>query len=67
MTSYEEMLEYVLDMGRECECCKYTGICRGITIGPRGPLFPPCSDKDFNELLVADRVIEIYKEDHAND
>lgn len=66
MPSYEEMMEYVLDTGRECECCICNGWCTGIVMGPSGPIFPPCSDKDFNELLEPEQVKDIYKEDHAD-
>lgn len=66
MPSYEEMMDYVLDAGRECECCKFTGMCDGITRGPNGPIFPPCSRKDFSELLIASQVARIYKEANAN-
>lgn len=67
MPSYEEMMEYVLDAGRECECCNFTGVCSGITRGPEGPIFPPCSYKDFDKILVADQVERIYREAHTND
>lgn len=67
MPSYEEMMEYVLDTGRECDCCTCGDFCKGITLGPNGPLFPPCSSRDFNELLIQERVEELYKEDHADD
>lgn len=67
MPSYEDMMEYVLDMGRECECCSCAGWCAGLTLGPSGPQFPPCASKDFSELLIAEQVMHIYKEDHDND
>ena len=66
MPSYEEMMEYVLDVGAECECCTCRGFCKGITLGPNGPIFPPCSDHDFGELLVHELVEDKYKEDHAD-
>ncbi len=67
MPTYDEMLEYVLDAGKECECCVCGDWCKGITMGPNGPLFPPCSSKDFRELLDADCVANVYQEDHADD
>lgn len=67
MPSYEEMLEYVLDTGKECNCCMHGDWCTGIICGPNGPVFPQCSYKDFNSLLIQERVESIYKEDHTDD
>lgn len=67
MPSYEEMLEYVLDMGKECECCPMATLgCHGITHGPNGPIFPKCSDMDMKDLLQQDWVERVYEEDHAD-
>lgn len=66
MPSYEQMMEYVLDAGRECECCVCRGFCHGIVLGPDGPVFPPCSDHDFGELLDNKLVEQIYQEDHVD-
>lgn len=60
-----DMLEYVLDAGRECECCPLSGLgCKGLTFGPNGPIFPKCADNDFADLLIPEEVERIYKEDH---
>lgn len=67
LPSYVDMMEYVLDIGRECDCCKCGDWCTGIICGPNGPIFPACSSKDFSELLIQERVEELYKEDHADD
>lgn len=68
MPSYEEMMESVLDAGRECECCSMAALgCQGIIMGPKGPMFPACSSKDFSELLVPCEVERVYKEANAHD
>lgn len=65
--TYEQMMDYVLDIGRECDCCSAAAEgCTGMTLGPNGPVYPPCSSKPFEELLIYDDVIQIYKEDHDN-
>ena len=62
---YEEMLEYILDEGKECECCKFKETCKGIVVMPDGKtMFPACSRKDFIDLLSPHQVRKIYKEDH---
>lgn len=64
---YEEMLEYILDEGRECDCCKFRETCKGIVVIPGGEtLFPACSRKDFVELLSPRMVRKIYREGHDN-
>lgn len=66
--SYEEMMEYVLDEGRECECCKEQRKCKGIICTPKGEmLFPACSTTDFSDLLLPRQVGIIYREGHANE
>jgi hypothetical protein len=65
---YDDMVEYILDAGKECDCCKHRETCRGIVVKPNGEtLFPACSYKDFLELLSPYMVRKIYKEDHPND
>lgn len=65
--TYEQALEYVVDIGRECDCCSAAAEgCTGITCGPNGPIYPPCSKQPFEELLDVDKAMQIYKEDHDN-
>lgn len=65
---YEDMVEYILDEGKECDCCKHREKCKGIVVRPNGEtLFPACSYNDFSELLSDRMVRRIYKEDHTND
>lgn len=66
MPSYDEMLEYILDNGLECKCCTCNGWCTGIKMTPSGPSFPPCSDKDFGDLLVPHMLRQVYMEAHNN-
>lgn len=64
---YEELLEYILDAGKECECCKHKDVCKGIVVMPDGQtMFPACSRVDFIDLLSPRLVRKIYKEDHNN-
>ena len=67
MPTYDEMMDYILDQGLECKCCKHRQYCTGIRQGPNGPIFPVCSEQDFNELLIHQDVERIYKEAHAHD
>ena len=63
---YDDMREYVLDAGKECDCCKMRDKCKGIVVLPNGEtLFPACSYKDFSELLTERLIRKVYKEDHA--
>lgn len=61
---YEEMVEYILDAGKECSCCTLKEKCRGIVQHPTHPEFPECSRKDFMDLLGHRMVRKVYKEDH---
>lgn len=64
---YEEMLEYILDEGKECDCCKLKETCKGIVVMPNNEtLFPACSHKDFTDLLSPHMVRKIYRKEHAN-
>lgn len=65
MPTYDELLEYILDNGLECRCCKHSQNCRGVSLGPNGPIFPPCSDHDFKDLLIPHKIRQVYVEEHG--
>jgi hypothetical protein len=60
----EDLIEYVLDQGRECECCRAKSKCDWILLvdGHKDP--PECTKRDFSELLSPRLAAKIYKEDH---
>lgn len=41
-----EKYEAILDRDDTCAICHFSDICKGLTSGPSGPLYPPCSDKE---------------------
>lgn len=34
-----------------CNYCRYCGECNGLTLGPNGPIYPPCADPSENDYL----------------
>lgn len=38
------MLDIISENGTLCLVCKYFSDCNGLTLGPNGPIYPPCSD-----------------------
>lgn len=34
-----------------CEYCIYNDKCNGLHLGPNGPVYPPCCDRDIEGLL----------------
>lgn len=63
MAELEDMIQVILENGRECDVCIYRNRCpKGVSGGPRGPMYPPCSDGDYERLADEDRVNEVYAE-----
>lgn len=60
---YEKRLEYILDNGLECRCCVLQGECDGkVKQTPSGPVLPACGERDFSELLIREKVHQVYRE-----
>lgn len=60
---FERMLNVVADHERLCDACRYQhGYCAGFAMGPNGPLYPPCADKNPENYVDEDLLQEIYRE-----
>ena len=59
-----KMLETVDDHERRCDACKHQndGCAGGVTGGPNGPIYPPCSDLGPEEYIDEDLLKEVYDE-----
>ena len=59
-TTYEEAWEKLsqLDGDELCRYCKYELDCSGgVSGGPNGPIYPPCSDGDIESVIDIDDYI----------
>jgi hypothetical protein len=60
---YEKRLEYILDHGLECRCCPLHKECDGkVKQTPSGPVLPACGERDFSEILIREKVNDVYRE-----
>lgn len=41
-----------------CNYCIYGGECTGATLGPDGPIEPPCTGCDIEDLLDFDAILQ---------
>lgn len=41
-----------------CEYCIYNDKCNGLHLGPKGPVYPPCCDRDIENILMLDLLIK---------
>ena len=63
MNSTDYMVQKIFDCERHCDICIYRHDCRGgVTSGPNGPIYPPCSDKIFDLWADDDLIEEVYNE-----
>lgn len=46
-----------------CNYCRYRNACNGLTLGPNGPIYPPCADLNTNVYMD----YELFKEDYLNE
>lgn len=60
---YEKRLEYILDHGLECKCCPLHKECDGrVKHTPSGPVLPACGERDFKDILIREKVNEVFRE-----
>ena len=64
MTAIEYMIDKICDCEKQCSICIYRheDCDGGIRGGPRGPIYPPCADKDFSLWADMDLIEEVYTE-----
>ena len=63
MATFDEMAEYVENNGNICNACSFQieGCDGGVRGSPSGPIYPPCADTDYKDLLNEERLIEEYE------
>ena len=60
---FRKMLEAVIEQDRLCDVCRFQHDgCGGLTLGPNGPIYPPCSDSDPENYVDEDFLREVYEE-----
>lgn len=61
--SLETAIDILLEHEQICSVCKYEGDCSGgVSGGPSGPIYPPCSDGDYEALIYEEDAIELAEE-----
>lgn len=63
MATFVETIEYVEKKGEICNACPYQvdGCDGGVRGSPNGPIYPPCADIEYEDLLDIDRLVAEYE------
>ena len=63
MATFEEMADFVEENGNICNACQYQsdGCDGGVHCGPNGPIYPPCTDTDYEDFLDQELLTEEYE------
>lgn len=61
--TFQQAIDVLLEHEQVCSVCRYESDCRGgVHGGPNGPIFPPCCDAGYEQLLYEDDAIELAEE-----
>lgn len=41
-----------------CTYCLYSDECHGMSLGPNGPIYPPCCSKNIEDLLDTEAILD---------
>lgn len=64
MPDFQKMFDAISDHDMVCEVCIYQGMgCTGgVSGGPNGPIFPPCSDLEPQRYVDEELMQDVYDE-----
>lgn len=58
-----EAIDILLEHDAICPVCNYSFDCTGgVSGGPNGPIYPPCSDGDYERLVDEEDAINLAEE-----
>ena len=60
---FKTAIDILLEHEQVCSACRYEDVCKkGVSGGPNGPIYPPCCDAGYEELLYEYDAIELAEE-----